>query len=413
MQDNTLFTLLDRELQRQKDTLSLIASENYCSEQVMRAQASVATNKYAEGYPGKRYYAGCEILDEVENLAIERAKKLFGVEYVNVQPHSGSQANLAVFQAILTPEDCFLGLNLNDGGHLSHGCKVNISGQSYHCHPYSLDPDTECLDYDAINDLAQQHRPKLIIAGYSAYSPEINWARFREIADSVGAYLLTDIAHIAGMVATGCYPSPVKYADVITTTTHKSLRGPRGGMIMVPRDEKLAKKIDKAIFPGLQGGPMMMSIAAKAVAFHEALQPDFAKYQEQVLENAKTMAACFMRRGFKIVSAKTQSHLFIVKLDDKSLTGKDVEAWLSSIGLLVNKNTIPNDTQSPFITSGIRIGTCGMTTRGMQRAEAEEVAEIIVAAIESINDVDKQAQLKAQVAKLINKFPLYETGGVV
>lgn len=412
MQDNTIFTLLDKELQRQQNTLSLIASENYCSEQVMRAQGSVATNKYAEGYPGKRYYAGCEILDEVENLAIERAKKLFGVEYVNVQPHSGSQANLAVFQAILTPEDCFLGLNLNDGGHLSHGCKVNISGQSYHCHPYSLDPKTEHLDYDAINDLAQKHKPKLIIAGYSAYAPEIDWARFREIADGVGAYLLTDIAHIAGMVATGCYPSPVQYADVITTTTHKSLRGPRGGMIMVPRDERLAKKIDKAIFPGLQGGPMMMSIAAKAVAFHEAMQPDFVQYQNQVLENAKTMAECFMKHDFKVVSAKTQSHLFIVKLDDKSLTGKEVEAWLSSIGLLVNKNTIPGDTQSPFITSGIRIGTCGMTTRGMQAKEAEAIAKVIISAIENINNQEKQATLKAQIAKLIDEFPIYATGGM-
>ncbi len=407
MQDKALFTLLSEELERQQDSFSLIASENYCSEAVMQAQGSVATNKYAEGYPAKRYYAGCEVVDKIENLAIDRAKKLFGVDYVNVQPHSGSQANLAVFQAVLTPEDCFLGLKLNDGGHLSHGCKVNISGQRYHCHPYTLNPKTEHIDYDAVYDLAQKHRPKLIIAGYSAYSPVIDWQRFREIADSCGAMLLTDIAHIAGLVSAGLYPSPVEYADIITTTTHKSLRGPRGGMIMVPKNEELAKKIDKAIFPGLQGGPMMMSIAAKAVAFHEALQPEFVKYQQQVIDNARVMAECFMSCGFKIVSSKTESHLFIVKLDDKNLTGKDVEAWLAGIGLLVNKNTIPGDKQSPFVTSGIRIGTCAITTRGLAAKQAKELALLMVEAIDNIGNKESQANIAAQVKSLTKQHPLY------
>ncbi len=409
MQDSAIFELLSKELLRQQNSLSLIASENYCSIDVMRAQGSVATNKYAEGYPAKRYYAGCEHVDGMEDLAITRAKKLFGVEYVNVQPHSGSQANLAVFQAILTKEDCFLGLNLSDGGHLSHGCKVNISGQSYNAHSYYLDPVTECLDYDAIEALALTHKPKLIIAGYSAYSPEIDWVRFRDIADKVGAYLLTDIAHIAGLIATGVYPSPVPYADIMTTTTHKSLRGPRGGMIMVPRDKDLAKKIDKAIFPGLQGGPMMMSIAAKAVAFYEALQPGFKDYQLQVLENAKVMAEYFMSKGFNIVSNKTQSHLFIVKLDDKGITGKDAELWLSKINIWVNKNTIPGDKQSPFITSGIRIGTCGMTTRGISSAEAKNLAQWMIEAINSNGDEEVLSALREKVVILTKKFPIYES----
>ena len=406
--DQTLKSLLEKELLRQRQTLSLIASENYCSEAVIHAQSSVATNKYAEGYPHKRYYAGCQVVDEIENLAIARLKTLFGVEYANVQPHSGSQANLAVFQACLGPDDCYMGLDLNDGGHLSHGCRVNISGQNYNAVSYHVDKETELLDYDQIEALAKIHKPKMIIAGYSAYAPSIDWQRFRQIADSVGAYLHADIAHIAGLIAAGLYPSPVPYADVITSTTHKTLRGPRGGLIMVPRSEELAKRVDKAIFPGIQGGPMMMTIAAKAAAFYEALQPDFKHYQQQVLNNASAMASRFQEQGFDLVSGGTQSHLFMVKLDRHGLTGKEIEHVLESVHILVNKNSIPGDTRSPFITSGIRIGTPGITTRGLVEDQAKQLADWMIKVIMNKGDQKILGEIKKDVLAMANKFTIYD-----
>lgn len=406
-QDTQIASLIDQELERQKNNLVLIASENYASADVIAAQGNVLTNKYAEGYPGRRYYAGCEFVDQIEQIAIDRACKLFNVHYANVQPHSGSQANLAVFKAILQPGDTFMGLDLAHGGHLSHGCAVNVSGQYYKAVSYKLNPETEALDYDAIEAAAVEHKPKLIIAGFSAYSLVIDWQRLREICDRVGAKLHADIAHIAGMIAVGLFPSPAPYADVITTTTHKSLRGPRGGMIMVPSDEALAKKVDQAIFPGLQGGPLMQVIAAKAVAFHEALQPSFYTYQKQVLDNAKAMCDAFQKLGYKVTSNATDTHLFLVDLTEKGMTGKEAEAALDAIGIVLNKNTVPNDKRSPFVTSGVRIGTCGITTRGFDEAAVRLLVKMIDQCWQSVNDQAVQKQLAEQVQALCHQFKIY------
>lgn len=406
--DTRVAALIAQELERQKNNLVLIASENYASVEVIAAQGSVLTNKYAEGYPGKRYYAGCEFVDQIEQLAIDRACELFNVRYVNVQPHSGSQANLAVFKATLKPGDTFMGLDLAHGGHLSHGCAVNISGQYYNAVSYKLNSETEALDYDAIEAAAIEHKPKLIIAGFSAYSLVIDWQRLREICDRVGARLHADIAHVAGMVAVGLFPSPVPYADVITTTTHKSLRGPRGGMIMVPSDAALAKKIDQAIFPGLQGGPLMQVIAAKAIAFHEALQPQFEDYQQSVLTNAKAMCDEFQKLGYRITSHKTDTHLFLVDLSAKSMTGKEAEAALNAIGIVLNKNTVPNDKRSPFVTSGVRIGTCGITTRGFDEGAVRHLVRMIDECWRHVDDAQIQQKLAEQVQALCVQYPIYE-----
>ena len=407
--DQVIESLIGDELERQKNNIVLIASENHASPGVMKAQGSVLTNKYAEGYPGKRYYAGCEFVDQVEQLAIDRAKKLFNVGYVNVQPHSGSQANLAVFKAILSPGDTFMGLDLAHGGHLSHGCAANISGQYYNAVTYQLDAETEKLDYDAIEALAIKHQPKLIIAGYSAYSLVIDWARLRQICDKVGARLHADIAHIAGLIAVGIFPSPVDYADVITTTTHKSLRGPRGGMIMVPKDEALAKKMNQAIFPGLQGGPLMHVIAAKAVAFFEALQPEFIHYQRQVVENARAMCARFKALGYRIVSDSTDTHLFLVDLTQQSITGKEAEEALDQIGIIVNKNTVPNDQRSPFVTSGMRIGSCAITTRGVHAKAVVEVVDMIDRCLKNRHDPALMQVLKQSVIDFCQRYPIYQS----
>ena len=407
--DTKTMDCIDRELDRQKNNIVLIASENFASEAVMKAQGSVLTNKYAEGYPGKRYYGGCEFVDQIEQSAIDRAKQLFNVEFVNVQPHSGSQANLAVFKAMLAPGDTFMGLDLSHGGHLSHGCAANISGQYYNAVTYKLNEKTEALDYDAIEQQAIACKPKLIIAGYSAYSLTIDWKRLRAICDKVGAKLHADIAHIAGLIATGLFPSPSPYADVMTTTTHKSLRGPRGGMIMVPRDAELAKKINQAIFPGLQGGPLMHIIAAKAVAFFEALQPDFKQYQQQVIDNARAMCKRFQELGYKITSNTTDTHLFLLDLTKKDLTGKEAEEALNSIGIIVNKNTVPGDKRSPFITSGLRIGSCAITTRGADCNAMIEIVNMIDRCLQNRQNPDEMNQLKNQVKQFCQQYPIYQT----
>ncbi len=412
MEDSKIAALLQEERARQQRNLVLIASENYTSEAVMRAQGSVATNKYAEGYPGKRFYAGCEFVDKIENLAIERVKKLFGVSFANVQPHSGSQANAAVFMACLQPGDTILGLNLSHGGHLSHGCTVNMSGHYYNPVSYNLSGDTEALDYDAIMALAQQHKPKLIIAGYSAYALSIDWAKFRAIADAVGAKLLADISHVSGLVVAGIFPSPCAYADIITSTTHKSLRGPRGGMILVPRDKALAKKIDSAVFPGLQGGPMMHTVAAKAVCFYEAQQPDFVAYQQQVLRNAQAMVARFQHHGYHVVSGSTDSHLFLVNLTKQEVTGKKAESLFEELGIIVNKNTVPGETRSPFITSGIRIGTLGITTRGLQEQDCCDLVDCMVARLADPDNIALRDSLAKRVQDLCQTYPIYTQSGV-
>ncbi len=406
--DTVVINLIEQERVRQQNNIVLIASENFASPDVMRAQGSVLTNKYAEGYPGRRYYAGCEFVDQIEQLAIDRAKELFGVKHVNVQPHSGSQANLAVFKAILKPGDTFMGLDLAHGGHLSHGCKANISGQYYNAVTYRLNAETEALDYDEIEQQAIACQPKLIIAGYSAYSLQIDWARLRAICDKVGAKLHADIAHIAGLISAGLFPSPTPYADVMTTTTHKSLRGPRGGMIMVPRDEALAKRCDQAIFPGLQGGPLMHIIAAKAVAFHEALQPGFVEYQRQVITNAQAMCKAFQALGYKVTSNRTDTHLFLVDLTDKELTGKVAEEALDQIGIIVNKNTVPNDKRSPFVTSGLRIGSCAITTRGADANAMKEIVEMIDKCLSNHSDEAVLSQLKQKVKAFCQRYPIYE-----
>ena len=412
MEDKIIEDLLQSELVRQQQNLVLIASANYTSAAVMRAQGTVVTNKYAEGYPGKRFYAGCEFVDQIENTAIDRVKKLCGVAFANVQPHSGSQANAAVFMACLQPGDTILGLNLSHGGHLTHGCAVNMSGHYYNPVSYNLSTETESLDYDAIMALAKEHKPKLIIAGYSAYALEIDWARFRAIADAVGAKLLADISHVSGLVVAGVFPSPVAYADVITSTTHKSLRGPRGGMILVPTDEALAKKIDSAIFPGLQGGPMMHAVAAKAVCFYEALQPDFVHYQQQVLRNARAMVARFQHHGYHIVSGKTDSHLFLVNLTKQNVTGKKAESLLEELGIIVNKNTVPGETRSPFVTSGMRIGTFVITTRGLVEEDCCTLVDCMVARLADAENVSLRDTLAKRVQELCVRYPIYANHGV-
>jgi glycine hydroxymethyltransferase len=385
----------------------LIASENYASPRVLEAQGTQLTNKYAEGYPGKRYYGGCEFVDKVEQLAIDRAKALFHADYANVQPHSGSQANMAVFMALLQPHDTILGLSLADGGHLTHGAKPNFSGKIYNAVQYGLNPQTCEIDYDQVQALALEHKPKMIIAGFSAYSRVWDWQRFREIADSVGAYLFVDMAHVAGLVAAGLYPNPVPIADVVTSTTHKSLRGPRGGIILCKSNPELEKKFDSNIFPGIQGGPLMHVIAAKAVAFKEAMQPEFKVYQQQVIDNARAMAKVFMARGFDVVSGGTDDHLMLVSLIAKGITGKAADAALGRAHITVNKNAVPNDPQSPFVTSGIRVGTPAPTTRGFKEAEVTDVATWMCDVMDNLEDENVIAAVREKVAALCARFPVY------
>lgn len=404
--DPVLAEAMGQESQRQEEHIELIASENYCSQMVMQAQGSDLTNKYAEGYPGKRYYGGCEHVDVVEQLAIERAKELFGAEYVNVQPHSGSQANSAVFLALLDANDTVLGMSLDAGGHLTHGARVNFSGINYHAVQYGLDEKTGLIDYEQVERLAKEHQPKMIIAGFSAYSQIIDWQHFREIADSVGAYLFVDMAHVAGLIAAGIYPSPVPFADVVSTTTHKTLRGPRSGLIL-SRDDKLAKKLNSAVFPGNQGGPLMHVIAAKAVCFKEALQDDFKAYQRQVVQNAKAMASVIQERGYDIISGGTENHLMLISLVRQGLTGKEADKWLGDAFITVNKNAVPNDPQSPFVTSGIRIGTPAVTTRGFKEAEVTELAAWICDVLDSKGDKAVIDTIREKVKVLCAKFPVY------
>ena len=398
---------IDQELSRQREKLEMIASENIVSTAVMQAQGSILTNKYAEGYPGKRYYGGCEYVDIVEQLAIDRAKKLFGAEYANVQPHSGAQANTAVYFALLQPGDTILGMNLTDGGHLTHGSPVNISGKYFKIIPYGVDKETERIDYDELERLAKEHQPKLIVGGASAYSRVIDFERMAQIAKSVGAYLMIDMAHIAGLVAAGLHSSPVPYADVVTTTTHKTLRGPRGGLILC-RDAEFGKQFNKAIFPGIQGGPLMHVIAAKAVAFKEALSDEFKVYQQQVLDNAKALADELVKKGFRIVSSGTDNHLMLVDLRSKNITGKEAQFLLDEIGITANRNTIPFEPLSPFVTSGIRLGTPALTTRGLKEEDIREVADIIADVIENREDSAVIEAAKAKVQAICKKFPLYE-----
>ena len=398
---------IDQELSRQREKLEMIASENIVSTAVMQAQGSILTNKYAEGYPGKRYYGGCEYVDIVEQLAIDRAKKLFGAEYANVQPHSGAQANTAVYFALLQPGDTILGMNLTDGGHLTHGSPVNISGKYFKIIPYGVDKETERIDYDELERLAKEHQPKLIVGGASAYSRVIDFERMAQIAKSVGAYFMVDMAHIAGLVAAGLHPSPVPYADVVTTTTHKTLRGPRGGLILC-RDAEFGKQFNKAIFPGIQGGPLMHVVAAKAVAFKEALSDEFKVYQQQVLDNAKALADELVKKGFRIVSGGTDNHLMLVDLRSKNITGKEAQFLLDEIGITANRNTIPFEPLSPFVTSGIRLGTPALTTRGLKEDDIREVADIIADVIENREDGAVIETAKAKVQAICKKFPLYE-----
>jgi len=397
---------LAKELNRQRNKLELIASENIVSKAVMEAQGSVLTNKYAEGYPAKRYYGGCEYVDVVEQLAIDRAKKLFGAEYANVQPHSGAQANMAVFFALLTPGDTVMGMNLTDGGHLTHGSPVNMSGKYFKIVPYGVDKETERIDYDALERQAQECRPKMIVAGASAYARTIDFPRLGAIAKSVGAYLMVDIAHIAGLVAAGLHPSPMEYADVVTTTTHKTLRGPRGGLILC-KDAEFGKQFNKAIFPGIQGGPLMHVIAAKAVAFQEALTEEFKAYAQQVIKNAAVLADSLTAKGFRIVSGGTDNHLMLVDLRSKDLTGKAAEKMLDDIGITANKNTIPYEPLSPFVTSGIRLGSPALTTRGFKENDMKQVAEIIALVLDHPEDTAAQEKAKSMVAELCAKYPLY------
>jgi glycine hydroxymethyltransferase len=404
--DPELWKAICAENQRQEDHIELIASENYTSPAVLEAQGSVLTNKYAEGYPAKRYYGGCEYVDIAEQLAIDRVKELFGAAYANVQAHSGSQANQAVYLSMLKPGDTILGMSLAHGGHLTHGASVNLSGKIFHAITYGLNTETEEIDYDAVAQLAQQHKPKMIVAGASAYALVIDWKRFREIADSVGAYLFVDMAHYAGLTATGLYPSPVGIAHFITSTTHKTLRGPRGGIVLCNTEEH-AKAVNSIIFPGIQGGPLMHVIAAKAVAFKEALNPDFKRYQQQVLDNARTMAKGLQKRGLRIVSGRTECHLFLVDLRAKNITGKDAEAALGRAHITVNKNAIPNDPQKPFVTSGIRVGSPAMTTRGFKEKEAEQLANLIADVLDAPNDEKVMTRVAGEVKAMCDKFPVY------
>lgn len=404
-QDPELKNMIDLELNRQRNKLEMIASENFVSEAVMEAQGSVLTNKYAEGYSGKRYYGGCEYVDMVETLAIERAKKLFGAEHVNVQPHSGSQANFGVYFALLKPGDTIMGMNLSHGGHLTHGSPVNVSGTYFNVIPYGVDAETQEIDYDEMRKIAEENKPKLIIGGGSAYSRIIDFKKMADIAHEVGAIFMVDMAHFAGLVAAGLHPNPVEYADVVTTTTHKTLRGPRGGMILCK--EQYAKAIDKAFFPGIQGGPLMHVIAAKAVAFGEALKPEFKEYAQQVVTNAKVLAAALQKEGFKIVSDGTDTHVMLVDVRSCGLTGKVAEFLLDEVGITCNKNTIPFDPESPFVTSGIRLGTPALTTRGLKEADMEEIASIIALVLKNSEDKAKHEEAAKRVAALCEKYPMY------
>jgi len=408
--DPQIWQAVEDEKRRQEEHIELIASENYVSPTVLGVQGSVLTNKYAEGYPGKRYYGGCEFVDVAEALAIERAKELFAADYANVQPHSGSQANAAAYSAMLKPGDVVLGMSLAHGGHLTHGSPVNFSGKLYQFHSYGLRTDNEEIDYDEAERLAKEYKPKLIVTGFSAYSRIVDWQRFRDIADSVGALMMADIAHIAGLIAVGLYPSPVNIADVTTSTTHKTLRGPRGGLILAKSNPELEKKLNSAVFPGGQGGPLMHTIAAKAVAFKEALQPAFKVYQQQVLNNARAMAKVMMDRNYKIVSNGTDDHLMLIDLIKHGITGKDAEAALSKAYITTNKNAVPNDPQSPFITSGLRIGTPAVTTRGFKEKECEQVANWMCDILDDINNDEKIEGIKQKVIALCQQFPVY--GGV-
>ena len=404
--DEELWSAIQAEEKRQEEHIELIASENYTSPRVMQAQGTGLTNKYAEGYPGKRYYGGCEHVDVVEQLAIDRAKQLFGADWANVQPHSGSQANAAVYMALLQPGDTILGMSLAHGGHLTHGAKVSFSGKIYNAVQYGLN-DQDLIDYDAVERLAIEHKPRMIIAGFSAYSRVLDFARFREIADKVGAYLMVDMAHVAGLVAAGIYPSPIPFADIVTTTTHKTLRGPRGGLILGRANPEIEKKISSMVFPGTQGGPLMHVIAAKAVAFLEALQPDFKVYQEQVQANARAMAAVFVSRGYRIVSGGTDDHLFLVDLIDKGITGKAADAALGAAHITVNKNAVPNDPQSPFVTSGIRIGSPAITTRGFKEEQARQMTQWMCDVLDDVGNDDVIQRVREQVKGLCAQFPVY------
>ncbi len=406
--DDTLWAAITHEERRQEEHIELIASENYASPRVMEAQGSVLTNKYAEGYPQKRYYGGCEHVDVAEQLAIDRVKALFDADYANVQPHSGSQANAAVYLALLKPGDVILGMSLAHGGHLTHGSKVNFSGKIFDAHQYGLDPDTGEIDYDQVDQLAKTHRPKMIIAGFSAYSRIVDWLRFREIADSVGAYLVVDMAHVAGLVAAGVYPSPVNIADVTTSTTHKTLRGPRGGIILARANSDIEKKLNSLVFPGTQGGPLMHVIAAKAVAFKEALEPAFKSYQEQVVKNARAMANTMIERGYRIVSGGTDDHLFLVDLIAKPMTGKQADAALGQANITVNMNAVPNDPESPFVTSGIRIGTPAVTTRGFGEAECITLAGWICDVLDDIENTETIDSVRQKVLDMCARLPVYE-----
>lgn len=406
--DPQLADALCQERRRQEENIELIASENYVSPRVLEAQGSVLTNKYAEGYAGRRYYGGCQYVDIAEELAVERARELFGAAYANVQPHSGSQANAAVYMALLNPGDTVLGMSLAEGGHLTHGSPVNFSGRLYNIVAYGLEEDTGLIDYDQVESLANEHKPRMIIAGFSAYSRTIDWQKFRDIADSIGAYLFVDMAHVAGLVAVGEYPSPVSIADVTTTTTHKTLRGPRGGMILARENEELTKKFSSLVFPGTQGGPLMHVIAAKAVALLEAMQPDFVGYQRQVKANARQLAAGLQERGYKIVSGGTDNHMFLLDLIDKDITGKDADAALDHAQITVNKNAVPNDPRSPFVTSGLRIGTPAVTTRGFGEDEIGQLGGWMADILDNIEDEEQQDSIREQAIDMCKRFPVYE-----
>ena len=405
--DKDLWKSFKNEAERQEDHIELIASENYASKRVLEAQGSVLTNKYAEGYPSKRYYGGCENVDIAENLAIERAKELFNADYANVQPHSGSSANAAAFLALLKPNETILGMSLDHGGHLTHGSKVNFSGRNYKSVQYGLHPETNDINYDEVKSLAKQHNPKLIIAGFSAFSGIVDWKKFRDIADEVGAFFLVDMAHVSGLIAADLYPSPIPYADVVTSTTHKTLRGPRSGIILAKKNEEIEKKLNSAVFPGSQGGPLMHVIAAKAICFKEALDPEFKSYIQQVMDNAKIMAKTIIENGIDVVTNGTENHIVLVDLRNKNITGKDLEHVLGSINITVNKNSVPNDTASPFVTSGIRIGTPAVTTRGFKETEIIQISNWISSIINDFGNVELQNKIKKEVHNLTNEFPVY------
>ena len=405
--DKDLWLSFENESKRQEDHIELIASENYASKRVLEAQGSILTNKYAEGYPSKRYYGGCENVDIAENLAIERAKELFNADYANVQPHSGSSANSAAFLALLEPNDTVLGMSLDHGGHLTHGSKVNFSGRNYKSIQYGLHPETDDINYDEVRDLAKKYNPKLIIAGFSAFSGVVDWKKFKDIAEEVGAFLLVDMAHVSGLVAAGLYPSPIPYADVVTSTTHKTLRGPRSGIILAKKNEEIEKKLNSAVFPGSQGGPLMHVIAAKAVCFKEALDPEFKIYTQQVMDNAKLMAETLISNNIDIVTNGTKNHIVLVDLRNKNISGKDLESTLGSVNITVNKNSVPNDPASPFVTSGIRIGTPAVTTRGFKEEEIIKISNWISSIINDFDNIELQNKIKKEVHNLTHEFPVY------